>query len=411
LLKLRNIETQRSTLSPGNDLQGVTMLSAPRILLIGERNNEIDRIRSLLDFEFSPEPDTCRTRAEASRLIRAQAYDVLIIVADPQEERGITLEPWLCELALTGPQPLLALRERQRDPATVSIFPTLLLGNLDAAQLNSAVDGAVRRRQSLRERLRGEIAHALLRGEMELRYQPVLDMHRRQLDHVEVLMRWRHPLYGLMGPEHFLEVAEASGAIHPLGIWTLRRAREQQRTWQAQGLPLIHLSINVADCQLGKPAFAQAVDACLPEDEEAGAIGLEISGATLGSCSADSRRLLMQWHARGVNLTADHIGADQGAASLQGLPLDALKFDRSLVADCEQPGQSGALKSLMELGQSLGCDTIASGVERHETARFLRAQRCDHLQGFCVSRPLSGGEMAGWMRSNLPQTQTARVAV
>jgi EAL domain-containing protein (putative c-di-GMP-specific phosphodiesterase class I) len=387
------------------------MFSAPRILLIGERSNEIDRVRSLLDFEFSVEPVICRTRAEASRLIRSQHYDVLIMLADAQQERGITLEPWLCELALTGPQPLLVLRARQRDPSIIATLPTLLLGNLTAGQLTTAVEGAMQRRQSLREKLRGEIAHALLRGEMELRYQPVLDVHRQQLDHVEVLMRWRHPLYGLMGPEHFLEVAESSGAIHPLGIWTLRRAREQQRLWQAQGLPLIPLSINVADCQLEKPAFAQAVDACLPEDEEAGALGLEISAATLGSCSADSRRLLMQWHARGINLTADHIGADQGAAPLQGLPLDALKFDRALVADCEQPGQIDVLKALMELGQSLGCDTIAAGVERPETARFLRQQRCDHLQGFCVSRPLSGSEMAGWMRDNLPPPPVTRVAV
>ncbi|MET0377843.1 MAG: EAL domain-containing protein [Spongiibacteraceae bacterium] len=373
------------------------MPSAPRILLIGERSDEIDRLRALL--EGSSIPDRCRLRADASQLIGSHPYDVVMIVADAQQERSITLEPWLCELALTGPQPLLILRDCRREPDAVATIPTLPFDNLTSAQLSAAVERAVRRRHSVREKLRDEIAHALVRGEMELRYQPVLDVHRRRLDHVEVLMRWRHPLYGLMGPNHFLEVAEASGAIHPLGIWTLRRAREQQRQWQAQGLPLIPLSINVADCQLEKAAFSQAVDACMPEDEEVGTLGLEISASALGRCSAESRRLLMQWHARGVNLTADHIGADQEAAPLQGLPLDALKFDRALIARCEEPGQERALRSLLELGQALGCDTIAGGVERRETARFLHDQHCDHLQGFCVGRPLGGNEMAGWIRA------------
>src|SRR5690606_25363918 len=192
----------------------------------------------------------------------------------------------------------------------------------------------------------------------------------------------RHPLYGLIGPENFLDIAETSGAIHPLGIWTLRRAREQQRQWRAAGLPLIPLSINIADCQLEKPAFAAALEDCLPRAHEAGALGLEISAAALGRCSSDSRNLLTQWHAQGLTLTADHLDAQQAAPPLQGLPLDALKFDRALVAGCLEPASGAALKALLELGQSLGCDMIAAGVEHRATARFLHRQRCDRLQGF-----------------------------
>ncbi len=379
------------------------MPSAPRILLIGEHSRDIGRLRLLLGTDLSAAADTCRQRVEASQLLRTTPYDVLIILANPAQERGISLEPWLCEMALTGPQTLLVLREQPRNFADVAAMPILMLATLTAAELRSAVSAAVLRRQQLRQKLSGEISHALVRGEMELRYQPVLDLYRRRIDHVEVLMRWRHPIYGLMGPEHFLEVAVASGAIHPLGIWTLRRAREQQRQWLAQGLPLIPLSINVADCQLEKAAFAQAIDACLPEDEEAGTLGLEISASALSHCSATSRGLLVQWHARGVNLTADHINADQQTTPLQGLPLDALKFDRSMIARCEEPGQRKKLKSLLELGQAMGCDIIASGVERRETARFLRGQHCDHLQGFCLARPLGGNEMAGWINNQLPQ--------
>lgn len=383
------------------------MYPAPRILLVGEHGHEIAQLRQLLGADLSAAAHTCPQRADAKQLIGTTPYDVLIILANPRQERGITLEPWLCEMPLTGPQTLLVLRERLRDQSDLLSdaegMQTLMLATLTADDLRDAVTAAAWRRQGVREKLRGEIAHALVRGEMELRYQPVLDLYRRRIDHVEVLMRWRHPVHGLMGPEHFLEIAESSGAIHPLGIWTLRRAREQQRQWQAQGLPLIPLSINVADCQLEKAAFAQAVDACLPEDEEVGTLGLEISASALGRCSAASRRLLMQWHARGVNLTADHVGADQQATSLQGLPLDALKFDRSMTAHCEEPGQRRGLELLLEMGQSMGCDVIASGVERRETARFLRGQHCDHLQGFCLSRPLGGNEMAGWINNQLPQ--------
>lgn len=374
------------------------MNASTRILLVTDRDSERDHVHALLEMERDPPLllSHCKPSPQLTRLLRTQAFDVMMITADTHEQRRIALEPWLCDLALIGPQPLLLLRDGDENTENLpSSLPTLGLQQLTSTQLHDAIDDAMRRRRTLREKLRSEIAHALVRGEMELRYQPVLDLRRGRLNHVEVLLRWRHPLYGLMTPEHFLDVAEASGAIHPLGIWTLRRAREQQLRWMELGLPLIPLSINVADCQLEKETFTQALDECLRGGSAA--IGLEISAAALERCSGAVRTRLTEWHARGVHLTADHIGGDQTAASLQGLPLDALKFDRVLLDHCESdPQRAAALKSLLELGQSLGCNTIAAGVGHRATARYLRRQRCDQLQGFCVARPLSGAEMVSW---------------
>jgi len=372
--------------------------SSPQILLISPHDDERAHLQALLQSGLNPPANIhhCNAFKQIHQHLREHTFDVLLIVIHPAAQRRIALDPALCELALTGPQPLLLLRDTRTLEPEAGTLPTLNLTRLSAQELCDAIDDAVRRRRTLRERLRGEIAHALVRGEMELRYQPVLDVQRDRLDHVEVLLRWRHPLYGLMGPKHFLDIAESSGAIHPLGVWVLRRAHEQQLRWTAQGLPLIPLSINVADCQLEKDMFANALSQCLQDSDDA-ALDLELSAASLAQCSGDLRRQLTVWHDRGVHLTADQIGDHQTAASLQGLPLDALKLDRRLLQGYENdPSCDAALKSALELGQSLGCDTIAAGVEKDTTATYLHGQHCDHLQGFWVSRPLSGGEMAVW---------------
>lgn len=373
------------------------MHAAPQVLMVSDNATERRQLFALLSAgdDAAFELISCEPGDELRALLRLHACDVILLVTDRKELRHVVLEPWLCELPLGGPQLILLSRDGSDTASTDTNLTSLNFSQLTSACLLTAIDNALHRRRNIREKLRGEIAHALLRGEMELRYQPVLDLQRGRLDHVEVLLRWRHPLYGLMGPEHFLDIADSSGAIHPLGIWTLRRAREQQRQWLALGLPRIPLSINVSDTQLERDNFAQAVDACLPAgNSDTLGLGFEISAAGLARCSGNARSRLSDWHRRGVSLTADNIGGEQHAAPLQGLPLDALKLDRSLVNRCEQ--DPDVLKSMLQLGQSLGCDTIAAGVERRETVRFLRQQRCDYLQGFCVARPFSGTEIVPW---------------
>lgn len=375
------------------------MFASPSMLLLCSNEQERLLLQSQLLAEYDPAPTLtlCVSVRDIAVQLRQRDFDVLLIVTHAAAVRRLLLEPSLCNLALGGPQPLLLLRGGATESETPPL-PCLHLDTLNTERLRAAIDDAQRRRRTLRDKLRGEIAHALLRGEMELRYQPVLDMEHGALNHAEVLLRWRHPLYGLMGPEHFLDVAEASGAIHPLGVWILRRAHEQQLQWLQQGLPLIPLSINVADCQLEKEQFGNTLNQCLQRNPNA-ALGLEMSGESLARCSGELRQQLTQWHERGVYLTADHIGAGQTAAALQGLPLDALKLDRSLLDDCENnPERGAALRSALELGQSLGFDTIAAGVENDTTARYLHRQHCDRIQGFWVARPLSGDELAIWAR-------------
>lgn len=392
------------------------MHASPQVLMVSDRTTERHLICALLNAgdDAAYDLSTCESGDELRSQLHTRNYDVILLATDRDELRQVALAPWLCNLPLGGPQLILLLRDNSDASSDTNAEThaeaspaSLNFSQLTSPRLISAIDTALQRRRNLRDKLRSEIAHALLRGEMELRYQPVLDLRRGILDHVEVLLRWRHPLYGLMGPGHFLDIAESSGAIHPLGIWTLRRAREQQRQWLAQGLPRIPLSINVSDAQLERDNFAQAVAASLPAgNSETLGLGFEISAAGLARCSGAARSLLSEWHRRGIDLTADNVGAEQQAAPLQGLPLDALKLDHSLIDRCEQ--DPTMLKSMLQLGQSLGCDTIAAGVERRDTVDFLRQQRCDHLQGFGVARPLSGAEIVAWTQQWMSRSGRAR---
>lgn len=252
-----------------------------------------------------------------------------------------------------------------------------------------------------RMQLRADIGHALLRGQMELRYQPLFDLRKRQVARVEVLLRWRHPLHGLLAPHYFLPLAESSGAIHPLGSWALRKACEQRRSWRSAGLPALPLSFNIANCQLERDTLANGVRTLARDGVlEDGELGLELDEAALAHCGEAQRDLLTELHGEGVHLTLDQFAGERCTlAQLRRLPLDALKIGRSFTAQLQRNGDSTDLEALLRVCRALRCDAVATGVERAATAAFLNRRHCDQIQGFFVSRPLTAEEFPAWMRA------------
>ncbi len=242
--------------------------------------------------------------------------------------------------------------------------------------------------------LQDEFGHALLRNEITLRYLPQFDLRRRLVTSVEVLLRWRHPRLGLLAPRYFLDIARHSGAIHPLGSWALRKACEQRRQWQAQGLPALALTFNVERRQLQQGALVDSLQQLMNEGAAAnGSIGIEIDEAELAQCDHDQREQLATLNACGVQLAVDHFVGDRcTVAQLQQLPLRALKLAGGL------PGGEPGFDSALRLCRALRCEAIAAGIEQRRTAAWLRRRDCDAIQGFVVSRPLTADELPQRLR-------------
>src|SRR5690606_27302085 len=159
-------------------------------------------------------------------------------------------------------------------------------------------------------------------------------LRRRRIARVEVLLRWRHPLHGLLAPHYFLPLAESSGAIHPLGSWVLRKACEQRRAWRQADVAPLPLSFNVADCQLARTTLGNNMQTLRREGVLAdGALGLELDEQMLAQCSDSQRDMLSDLHAEGIHLAADQFdGKRCTLAQLQRLPLDALQIGRHVVS-------------------------------------------------------------------------------
>jgi EAL domain-containing protein (putative c-di-GMP-specific phosphodiesterase class I) len=248
---------------------------------------------------------------------------------------------------------------------------------------------AARERLDLREDLR----HAADRGELRVVYQPLVELDGRRVVGVEALLRWQHPVQGEIGPARFIPLAEETGMIVPIGDWVLRRALADLATWPDH----LYVSVNVAARQLSVPGFAGDVaDALAEAGIEPARVWLEVTESALADDLEDVRRTLDALRGLGVRVAVDDFGTGYSSLSrLRGLAIDAVKVDRSFVADVLDRGQGAALvRSIVELGRSLDLEVVAEGIENPDQERFLREAHCRLGQGFLFARPLPAGAVA-----------------
>ncbi|HEX6042198.1 putative bifunctional diguanylate cyclase/phosphodiesterase [Longimicrobium sp.] len=243
------------------------------------------------------------------------------------------------------------------------------------------------------ERLETESAlrRALAGDELTLVYQPVVDLRTGRVCAAEALVRWRHPELGLLGPAEFLEVAEATGLIVPLGAWVLRTACGHARRWREAGHNDVRLLVNLSVRQFQEPALVQQVRETLErEGMPPELLELEITESVAMRDTAASEDVLGGLRSVGVRLSIDDFGT--GYSSLEYLrrfPIHTLKVDRTFVRDVEaDEGDAAIVSAVVAMAHRLGLTVIAEGVEHHGQLDFLRAQGCDCVQGFLLSRPL-----------------------
>ena len=293
----------------------------------------------------------------------------------------------------------------------ISLFPDHgadseeLIRNADAAMYRAKESGrnrlcfftnemsaGVTERLTLENSLRG----ALERQEFYLDYQPQLEIATGRITGLEALLRWNHPELGLVPPGKFIGVAEECGLILPIGEWVLKAACMQAQQWQDQGFAAIPIAVNVSAVQFRQEGFCELIRSTLRETRlKPNYLDLELTESLLLSNEDVMFRVLDELKSMGVKLTIDDFGTGYSSLSyLRQFPVSKLKIDQSFIKDVSRRASDAAIASaIIGMAKHLDLRVIAEGVETEEQFSFLRAQHCDEIQGYYLSKPLSACDL------------------
>ena len=294
----------------------------------------------------------------------------------------------------------------------ISLYPTdasdieMLFKNADTAMYraksmgknryqlhNVSMDASNQERLSLEKSLR----QALEKGELELHYQPQVNIHSGEMTGVEALVRWQHPEQGLVSPARFIPLAEETGLILPLGEWVVRAACQQNKAWQDSGMPAMRVTVNLSARQFRERELLNTVASALEESRlDPSCLGLEITETNAMHDVDYTIETLQGLKDMGIQIAVDDFGTGYSSLSyLKRFPIDMLKIDRTFVQGIPNDRSNAAITTaIIALAHSLQLKVIAEGVEARSQLAFLRSLRCDEFQGFLLSRPLPAGVLA-----------------
>jgi len=276
--------------------------------------------------------------------------------------------------------------------ADVAMYQAKSLGR-DGLQLYvAAMDTHALDRLSLENELR----KALPNSELTLFYQPLLDAIDGRIVAVEALLRWQHPVRGLLLPADFLWIAEISGLSNPLDLWTLRTACRQVTAWHDEGVPVLRLTVNLSARSFQRPDLIERVKEALGETGlSSSCLELEITETLAMQNAEESLAVLRGLKDLGLRIAIDDFGTGYSSLSyLRNFPIDTLKIDASFIRSLSD-SDSGSLEiasAVIALAHSLDIRVVAEGVEQQSQWRLLREQGCDEVEGYFFSRPLAAGE-------------------
>jgi len=244
-----------------------------------------------------------------------------------------------------------------------------------------------------------ELRQAIEKDELALLYQPIVDLASGRALHAECLLRWRHPLRGLVTPAHFMPAVERSGLIRPFFAFALASAIEQCAKWRAQGIDL-RVAVNLSVRNLLDPGLVDVVsDAIERSGISASWLGLEITESMLMVDPERALKSLTRLRNMGVSLSIDDFGTGYSSlAYLQRLPVYAVKIDQSFVRDMSLDLSSRAIvEATVDLAHRLGLKVVAEGVETQDSYDLLRSIGCDAAQGYLLARPLAASALTKWI--------------
>ena len=344
-------------------------------------------------------------------LCRATGDEFVILMPDVENAESVGL---LAERILHGLQRPFLLHGH---PQTISlslgaaVAPhdgqdcETLLRNAETAMYQAKQDGrqtwrffdSTMNQQALaRLQLLNDLRQAIAQHQLQLYYQPQIDLASGRLSGVEALVRWQHPVRGMISPAEFIPAAEESRLIIPLGEWVLRQACAQAASWQRQGLVLPQVAVNISAIQLQHGHLEESVLQALADSHlPASLLELEITESSLVDKTEQVIDSLKRLKAMGVNLSIDDFGTGYSSlAYLQTLAVDKLKIDQSFVRDLTLNQDNRAIVSaIVQMAHTLGLACIAEGVESQDIAAALHRLDCQQAQGYLYARPLPADEL------------------
>lgn len=243
-----------------------------------------------------------------------------------------------------------------------------------------------------RQRVESNLRYALEREELVLFYQPKIDLGSGKLIGAEALLRWRHPDWGLVSPERFIQVAEDFGLIVPMGRWVLHQACLQARRWQQAGWSIDTMAVNVSAVEFKRHDFVHGVqDVLALTGLPPCCLELEITESVLMHDAEASRAILEQLKGMGIRVAMDDFGTGYSSLSyLKRFPIDVIKIDRSFASGIGTDQDDGSIATaVIAMGSSLHYRVVAEGVEDRFQLDFLRERHCHEAQGYYFSAPLA----------------------
>ena len=249
--------------------------------------------------------------------------------------------------------------------------------------------------------LEQDLRRALERHELELHYQPKVDVGNGATTGMEALVRWRHPERGLVLPSDFIPLAEETGLIIPIGQWVLREACRQNKAWQDQGLPPLRIAINISAAQLRHEDLADSVALALRETGlEPKYLEIEITESVVMQNASTALITLDRLSHMGIHLAVDDFGTGYSSLSyLNRFPINTLKIDGSFIRDLSSDRNDAVIvRAIITLAHSLHLQVVAEGVEHDSQLGFLRSFGGDQYQGYLHSKPLPAAEFEDLLR-------------
>ena len=276
--------------------------------------------------------------------------------------------------------------------ADVAMYMAKANGKAGFAVFDPGMHAAIRDRHEMGAQLQ----HAVELGQLRLVYQPIVDLADGALAGVEALVRWEHPVRGLVAPGDFIEIAEENGAILPIGRWILREACREATSW-IDADPKAFLCVNVSAREIQQPGFVEAVQEALADvGMNAARLSLEITETALLRATPSTIATLESLRGLGVRVVIDDFGTGYFSLShLRQFPVDVIKIASEFVQVPDSDSKTAALAgAIIAMGRSLGIKTVAEGIETAEQAARLRDLGCSYGQGYFFARPVAADRIA-----------------
>jgi EAL domain-containing protein (putative c-di-GMP-specific phosphodiesterase class I) len=262
-----------------------------------------------------------------------------------------------------------------------------------------AVFDTAQETQAARElALLADLRQCIARNELVLHYQPKIDLRTRRISGVEALIRWQHPVQGLLPPASFMPEVERTELIEPVTRWVLTEALRQQHTWREEGVNLT-VAVNISAHSLRPSSSLPEIVAELTETWGTASDSLDLELTEGALVEAHAPEILSQLHEMGQRISIDDFGTGYSSlAYLQRLPVDELKIDRSFVTRLSAASNDEVIvRSIIDLAHNLGLTVVAEGVEDEAAMELLVAYGCDSVQGYLLGRPCAIEDLSIWL--------------